>query len=368
MDTTKIVDTTLLMCTGNELIRSEFDDHYFRTIHFNGPVRATVSLEHEQTIVKKYKLPVRLRGQIFFEKPLCIGYSFPVYVFQYRLEVEWTSTDVMLMIFNSANETFHFVDCHVCTFDWWRHINPLKEPLKCLISPDLDMFLFRCPMEASPRYCYVWYSISEQSMTEERTYDSMIPDRDGVNLVFHPSYPCSVIALIHGNSNRSVVCLKHLYFKNMKRGYNVTNNKVKWYKQSDIKFPDIQCKSYNGNNSCKLIASRSKDVLAYCFITGDKNTNSIVNLIICSCKDMSPLLKDEKCFNQNVETIVPIFSLCDSELQIWNPNFSTKYASFQVPRLNLMVICRAAILRTCSPSSIVDLPLPTTLQDYLKFT
>ncbi|XP_063399281.1 uncharacterized protein LOC134683904 [Mytilus trossulus] len=372
MDTTKLVDTTFLMCTGNELIRSEFDDHYFRIIHLKGPVCATLNLfaEHEQLSVQEYKLPENLRGQGFFEKPLCVGYRFPVYVFQYRLDEELTSmTDIMIMIFDAENEIFRFVDFHVFIFEWFRDTNPLKEPLECFISPNLDMFLFRCPMEAACRGYYNWYSISEKQLTpirtEERAHVSIIHDRDGVNLGFHPSYPCSVVALIHW-SNLSRVCLNHLFSKNMNLGKNRTSI-LRWYKQSDIKFPDIQCKFDNRNNNCKLIASRSKDVLVYCFITGDKNTNSIVHIIIFSFKDMSPLLKDEKCLRQRIENIVPIFSQCDSELQIWSPNFSTKYASCQVPRLNLMVMCRTAILKTCSPCSIVDLPLPTSLKEYLKF-
>ncbi|XP_071181830.1 uncharacterized protein [Mytilus edulis] len=369
MDSTKLVDTTLLMCTGNELIRSEFDEHYFRIIHVKGPACATLNLlaEHQQSSVHDYKLPEKLRGQVFFEKPLCVGYRSPVYVFQYRLENEWTSmTDIMLMIFNSENETFRFVDFHVYIFEWLRYTNPLKEPLECFISPNLDMFLFRCPMEAACRGYYNWYSISENQLatigTEDRANESMIRDKDGVNLVFHPSYPCTVVSLIHLNSNRSFLRLNHLYSKNMKR----TQNKIRWYRQS-IQYPDIPCKSHDRNNNCKLIASRSKDVLAYCFIT-DKDSKSIVHIVICSFKDMSPLLKDETCLSQSIKTIVPIFSRCDSELQIWSPNFSTKYAFFHVPRLNLMVMCRIAILKTCSSCSIVDLPLPTSLQEYLKFT
>lgn len=279
-------------------------------------------------------------------------------------------TDIMLMIFNSENETFRFVDFHVMIFDWWRYTNPLKEPLECFISTNLDMFLFRCPMEAACTGYYNWYSISENQLatigTEDRANESMIPDKVGVNLVFHPSYPCTIVSLIHLNSNRSFLRLNHLYSKNMKRGENMTQNKIRWYRQS-IKFPDIPCKSYDRNNNCKLIASRSKDVLAYCFITGDTDTSTIVHIIICSFKDMSPLLKEEKRLSQSVENIVPFFSRCDSELQIWSPNFSTKYASFQVPRLNLMVMCRNAILRTCTPCSIVDLPLPMSLQEYLQF-
>ncbi|CAC5388571.1 unnamed protein product [Mytilus coruscus] len=215
MDTTKLVDTTFFMCTGNELIRSEFDDHYFRIIHLKGPVCATVNLsaEHEQTIVKEYELPDRLRGQIFFGKPLCIGYSFPVYVFQYRLEDEWV--DVMLMILNSENEKFHFVDYHALINEWWRDTNPLKEPLECLISPDLDMFLFRCPMEASDSLGLNWFSISEMSTTGERRKVLNLKAKGEISYIFHPSHPCSVISVLHINSGHLRIGLRHLNSKNM---------------------------------------------------------------------------------------------------------------------------------------------------------
>ena len=361
-----------------------------------GSSSSVQSLTIQKIGTHRVALPAELKDERIIGKLTCTGISGELLVVQYMTE-KWKYLRFLLV-----NLKTHSVQCFDDGEFYVNKSFTKVGAIQTLISPDRSLVLVRLPqwLLCSRKWSKMLCADLSKTDTDadysiSNIYAVRLRDRKNYCVAWDPRKEHDVLFITADDYGQRVKILLYDMMEKTELKQNVARLNPVARRLDDSSEDDDDDEDGSVLHQCNVSYCRSGDFFVLCCLCGSSLHSSQYQIHVSIFDADTLLLKVHFTYNIPLKIVkfihaiqtdwkpedlgecalfAPMFSKCDSMVTIYAMPFSVlqhtlPLCTYKLPKVpHLQSLCRAEVLRNLQGNAVHELPIPTKMEHYLKFS